>query len=147
MLMFYVCSVRLNLYVFSLYRNPDLGDLFFDCLLTSMAAMHALRMCVPIACWGWIEWPSSLVDGFYDHESSWYCRLWLRNCVWLRSVGCRLDPCTGGTLDLLMTDVPDLARVAVIAPIGNSDHSFLSAVISMAQAVNLCISRKVFLKH
>ena len=29
----------------------------------------------------------------------------------------------GGTLDLLMTDVPDLARVAVAAPIGNSDHS------------------------
>ena len=54
----------------------------------------------------------------------------------------------GGTLDLLITDVPDLVPVAVVAPIGNSDHSFLSAVISMAQAVpNLCASRKVFLKH
>ena len=54
----------------------------------------------------------------------------------------------GGTLDLLMTDVPDLVRVSVVAPIGNSDHSSLSAVISMAQAVpNLCVSRKVFLKH
>ena len=31
---------------------------------------------------------------------------------------------------------------------GNSDHSSLSAVISMAPAVpNLCVSRKVFLKH
>ena len=50
--------------------------------------------------------------------------------------------------DLRMTDVPDLVRVAVVAPIGNSDHSSLSAVISMAQAVpNLCVSRKVFLKH
>ena len=28
----------------------------------------------------------------------------------------------GGILDLLMTDVPDLIRVAVVAPIGNSDH-------------------------
>ena len=54
----------------------------------------------------------------------------------------------GRTLDLLMTDVPDLVRVAVVAPIGNSDHSSLSAVISMAQAVpNLCVSRRVFLKH
>ena len=54
----------------------------------------------------------------------------------------------GGTLDLVMTDVPDLVRVAVVAPIGNSDHSSLSAGISMAQAVpNLCVSRKVFLKH
>ena len=48
------------------------------------------------------------------------------------------------TLDLLMTNVPDL----VLAPIGNSDHSSLSAVISIAQAVpNLCVSRKVCLKH
>ena len=54
----------------------------------------------------------------------------------------------GGTLDLLMTDVTDLVRVSVVAPIGNSDHSSLSAVISLAQAVpNLCVSRKVFLKH
>ena len=54
----------------------------------------------------------------------------------------------GGTLDLLMTDVPDLVRLAVVAPIGNSDHSSLSAVISMAQAVpNMCVSRKVLLKH
>ena len=53
-----------------------------------------------------------------------------------------------GSLDLLITDVPDLVRVSVVAPIGNSDHSSLSAVISMAQAVpNLCVSRKVFLKH
>ena len=50
----------------------------------------------------------------------------------------------GGTLDLLMTDVPDLVRVAVVASIGNSDHSSLSAVISITQAVpNLWVSRKV----
>ena len=54
----------------------------------------------------------------------------------------------GGTHDLLIADVPDQVRVVVVAPICNSDHSSLSAVISMAQAVpNLCVSRKVFLKH
>ena len=54
----------------------------------------------------------------------------------------------GRTFDLLMTYVPDLVRVATVAQIGNSDHSSLSLVISMAQAVpNLCVSRKVFLKH
>ena len=53
----------------------------------------------------------------------------------------------GGTLDLLMTDVLDLVWVSVVAPIGNSDHSSLSAFISMAQAVPNCVSRKVFLKH
>ena len=47
-----------------------------------------------------------------------------------------------------MTDVPDLVRVSVVAPIDNSDHSSLSAVISTAQAVpNLCVSRKIFLQH
>ena len=41
----------------------------------------------------------------------------------------------------------DLARVAVVTPIGNLDHSSFSAVILMAQAVpNFCVSRKVFLK-
>ena len=32
---------------------------------------------------------------------------------------------SGGILDLLMTDVTDHIRVAVVAPIGNSDHSSL----------------------
>ena len=54
----------------------------------------------------------------------------------------------GGTLDLLMTDVPDLVWVAVVAPLGRSDHSSLSIEISMVQAIpNLCVSRKVLLKH
>ena len=53
-----------------------------------------------------------------------------------------------GTLDLLMTDISDLVRVAVVTQIGSSGHSSLSAVISMAQAVpNFGVSRKVFLKH
>ena len=54
----------------------------------------------------------------------------------------------GGTLDLLLTDVPDLVRVAVVAPLGRSDHSSLSAAISMALDIpNVCVSRKVLLKH
>ena len=53
-----------------------------------------------------------------------------------------------GTLDLLMTDVPDLVRVTVVAPLGRSDHSSLSIAVSMAQAIpNLRISRRVLLKH
>ena len=41
MLVFKVCDVRQKLYVYSLYRNPDLDDRIFDCLLTSMAAVQA----------------------------------------------------------------------------------------------------------
>ena len=54
----------------------------------------------------------------------------------------------GGTLDLLMTDVPDLVWVAAVAPLGRSDHSSLSAAISMAQAIhNMCVIRRVLVKH
>ena len=35
-----VCGVRMNFYVFSLYRNPDLDGRIFDYLLTSMAAVY-----------------------------------------------------------------------------------------------------------
>ena len=41
MLVFRVCGVRQNLYLFSLYHNSDLDDWIFDCLLTSMAAVQA----------------------------------------------------------------------------------------------------------
>ena len=40
MLAFKVCGVRQNLDVFCLYRNQDLDDRIFDCLLASMAAMQ-----------------------------------------------------------------------------------------------------------
>ena len=40
MLVFGVCGVRQNLYVYSLYRNPDLDDRIFDYLVASMAAVQ-----------------------------------------------------------------------------------------------------------
>ena len=41
MLVFRVCGARQNLHVYSLYRNPDLHDRIFDCLLASMVAVQA----------------------------------------------------------------------------------------------------------
>ena len=41
MLVFRVCGVRQNLYVYSLCHNPDLDDQIFDCLLASMSAVQA----------------------------------------------------------------------------------------------------------
>ena len=97
---------------------------------------------------GWFEWP--------DHQE------WLGSTDTNRHgvatfdfstvFGCDLlvvcqTHARGETLDLLVTKVPDLARAAVVAPIGNSDYSSLSAVISIAQAVpNVCVSSKVFLR-
>ena len=41
MQVFRVCGGRQNLYVFSLYRNPDLDDRIFNCLLASMVSVQA----------------------------------------------------------------------------------------------------------
>ena len=41
MLVFRVCGVRQNLYLFSFYRNPHLDDFILDCLLTSMTVVQA----------------------------------------------------------------------------------------------------------
>ena len=148
MLGFRFCVVRQNFNVFSLYRNPDLDDRIFYCLLASMAAVQTedIRASFLFVC-----------DLNGHHQE------WLGSTTRNRHGVAAFDFATdsgcdqlvvgptrarGGTLYLLMTDVPDLARVAVVAPIGNSDHSALSAVISMTQAVpNLCVNRKVFLKR
>ena len=45
MLVFRVCGARQNLYVFSLYHNPDLDDRFFYYKL-----LCRLRMRVPLSC-------------------------------------------------------------------------------------------------
>ena len=41
MLFLRVRGVRQNFYVYSLYRNPDIDDRIFDCLLASIAALQA----------------------------------------------------------------------------------------------------------
>ena len=142
-----VCGVRQNLYVYSLYRNPDIDDWIFDCLLASMAAVQAEDVRASFL----------FVGDLNGHHQKWLGstttnRYGVAAFDFTTVSGCDqlvVGPthARGGTLDL-MTDVPDLVRVAVVAPIANLDHSSLSAVILMAQPVpKLCVSRKVFLKH
>ena len=138
-MVFRVCGVKRNLNVF--YR-------IFDCLLASMAAVQAEDVLASFL----------FVGDLNGHHQEWLGftttnRHGVAAFDFATVTGCDqlvVGPTStrGGILDLLMTDVPDLVRVSVAAPIGNSDHSSLSAVISMAQAVpNLCVSMKVFLKH
>ena len=146
--MFRVCGARQNFYMFSLYHNPDLDDRIYDCLLTAMAAMQAADARASFV----------FVGDLNGHHQE-----WLGSTITNRHGVAALDFATvsgcdrlvisptlacGGTLDLLMTDVPDLVRVAVVAPLGSSDHSSLSIAISMSQAIpNFCVSRSVLLKH
>ena len=134
--------------VYSLYRNPDLDDRIFKCVLASMAVVQAEDVRASFLFVGDLnghhqEWLGSTTKN--RHGVAAFDFATVSGCDQL-VVG--PTHARGVTLDLLMSDVPDLVRVAVVAPIGNSDHSSLSAVISTAQAVpNLCVSRKVFLKH
>ena len=123
--------------------NPDLDDRIFDCLLASMSAVQTEDVRASFL----------FVGDLNGHHQEWLGSTTMNRHGVATVSGCDqlvVGPthARGGTLDLLMTDVPDLVRVADVAPISNSDHSSLSAVISMAEAVpNLCVSRKVSLKH
>ena len=125
MLFFEVCDERPNLYVFSLYRNPDLDDRIFNCLLASMAAVQAEDVRASflfvgdlhgIIRSGWVLRPRTVMElQPFDIATVSCCDQLVVSPTHAH----------GGTLDLLMTDVPDLVRVAVVALIGNSYHSSL----------------------
>ena len=125
--------------MFSLYHNPDVDDLIFDCSLTSMAAVQAEDVRTSFLFAGDLDgyhqdWLVSTTTN--RHGVAAFNFATMSGCGQL-IVGLTHARC--GTLDLLMTDVTDLVRVAVVAPIGDSDYESLSAVISMAQAVqNIC---------
>ena len=134
--------------MFRLYRNPDLDDRIYDCLLTAMAAVQAADARASFLFVGDLngyhqEWLGSTTTNRHGVEALDFATV----------AGCDqlvIGPthARGGTLDLLMTDVPDIVREAVVAPLGRSDHSTLSIAISMAQAIpNLCVSKRVLLKH
>ena len=134
--------------MFSLYRNLDLDDRIYDCSLTAMAVVQASDTRASFLFVGDLTghhqewWGSTITNGHgvaaLDFASVSGCDQLVIGPTYAR----------GGTLDLLMTDGPDLVRVAVVAPLGSSDHSSLLIAISMAQAIpNLCISRRVLLKH
>ena len=123
MLVFRVCGVRQNICCFS--HNPDLDAQIFYCLLTSTAAVQAEDVRASFL----------FVGDLNGHHQEWLGST-NTNCQGVAAFdfatvsGCDqlvVGPthARGGTLDLLMTDVPDLVLVSVVAPIGNSDHSSL----------------------
>ena len=120
MLVFRVCGARQNFYVFSLYRNPNQDDPIYDCLLTAMAAVQAAD----------VRSASFLfVGNLHGNHQEWLDSTTTnRHGVATRDFatvsGCDqlvIGPthARGGTLYLLMIDVPDLVRVTVVAPLGS----------------------------
>ena len=107
MLVFRVCGVRQNLYVYSLYRNPDLYDRNFDCLLASMAAMQAEDARASFLFVGDLnghhqEWLGSTTTNRHGVAAFDFATV----SGWDQLVVVQTHA-RGGTLDLLMIDVPD----------------------------------------
>ena len=65
--------------------------------------------------------------GFYYHEPSWCCGPDFATVQGFDQLVIGPTHARGETLVLLMTDVPDLVQVAVVAPLGRSDHSSLDS--------------------
>ena len=86
--------MRQNLYVFSLYRNPDLDDRIFDCLLTSVSAVQAEDVCASFLFVGDLNGHHQEMDLLGSTTTNRHGVAAFDNCVWLRSVGCWPDPCT-----------------------------------------------------
>ena len=67
MLVFRVCYARQNLYVLSLYLNPDLEDQIFNCLLSSMASVQvedvsaSFRFVGDLIKSGWVLQPQNVM--------------------------------------------------------------------------------------
>ena len=109
--------------MFCLYRNPYLDDRIFYCLLASMAAVQAEDIRASLI----------FVDDLNGHHQEWLGSTATNPHGAAAFEFATVSDCHqlvvgpthahGGTLDLLMTDVPALVRVAVVALIGNSDHS------------------------
>ena len=75
------------------------------------------------------------VDGFYDTNRHVFSAFDFATMSDFDQLVVRPLQACGGTLDIPITDVPDLVRFSVVTAIGNSDLSSLSAVISMLHAV------------
>ena len=115
--------------MYSLYRNPDLDDRIFDCFLASMAAVQTEDVLASFLFVGDLyghhqKWLGSTTTNRHDVAAFDFATVSGCDQLVIGPTHARFE-----THDLLKTDVPDLLQVAVIAPIGNSDHSSLSAVI------------------
>ena len=108
MLVFRVCGSREKFYVFSLYCNLDPDDRIYDCLLTAMAAMQAADARSTFL----------FVGDMYGHHQEWLSSTTTNRHGVAANNFATVPGCDqlvigpthahGGTLDLLITDVPDL---------------------------------------
>ena len=143
-----VCGRYNNFYLCSVYRNPDLDDKIFDCLLITMAKIQEDDRKASFV----------FIGDFNAHHREWLNSVSPTNCHGERALdfatesGCEqiIHEAThksGNCLDLVFTDSPGVISKTVGSPVGTSDHATLSLVIKTEQVVpDVSYSRKVYLK-
>ena len=143
-----VCSRSNNFYIFSIYRNPDLDDSIYDCLLSSMSDIQEQDRKSSFIFVGDLnahhqEWLNS-TSATDRHGIAALDFANLSGCVQLIN-----EPThqLGNCLDLLLTDVPGVVDSVVKPPLGGSDHSCISFSLKLRFIIpNVSLSRKVYLK-
>ena len=142
-----LCSTRQNFYLICVYRSPNTDDRIYDCLLSSMGQIQSLDRKAVFCFLGDFNahhkdyLGSPRTDG---HGKNLWDFATNSDCTQLVTGPTHRG---GGTLDLVLTNVPDLCRVTTNGPIGNSDHSSISTTILTHQHVpNFCVSKTVYQK-
>ena len=142
-----VCGIRQNFYLFGCYRNPDLDDHIFDCLLNALAKVQSEDRRAAFVFVGDFnahheEWLGSSRTDQHGRSACEFSAL--SDCSQLVDRSTHRD---GGVLDLVLTDVPDLVKVTVGSCLGGSDHCSLSVAISCSLRVpDVHLSRTVLRK-
>ena len=143
-----VCGKNSNFYIFSLYRNPDLDNSIFDCMLHSMHNIQERDRKSAFV----------FVGDLNTHHSDWLVSVSPTNSAGVAArdfsnlSGCEqlIDEAThnsGNCLDLLLSDVPGIVDSMVKPPLGNSDHCLLAFKLKMLFKIpDVRFSRKVYLK-
>ena len=143
-----ICSKSNNFYIFSIYRNPDLDNSIYDCLLTSMSMIQESDR----------KSAFIFVGDFNAHHKEWLGSVSPTDMYGRAALDfSNLSGCdqlivgsthrSGNCLDLLFTDVRPVVHSSVQAPLGSSDHSVVSFKLTVDfELPNMMFSRKVYLK-
>ena len=148
MMIIRVCSRFNNFYIFSLYRNPDVDDSIYECLLNSYINIQEEDR---KSCFVFVgdlnahhrDWLNS-VSPTDRHGIAALDFADISGCEQLVTGATHIS---GNRLDLLLTDVAGVVEVQTIAPIGSSDHLGLACTIQLDFPVpDFTITREVIIK-
>ena len=125
-----ICSRFNNFYVFSLYRNPDLNNSIYDCLLSSMAQIQSIDSKSSFAFVGDLNTHhKELLCSVSPTNNHGHAALDFASLSGCEQLVAGATHKSGNRLDMLLTNVPGIIYVNIFPPVGSSDHSILSCIV------------------